>query len=216
MKSFKKIVKHKYFALIATLLILALPILLIVAQQNQETRSRADASTTLYFSPDSSKGAPITKNVGDEFYLDVMLNPGNDLVSLVKMDIKYDSSIMSPSKTNPVVVNNVIFPQILEGPVFTDGRIQIVLSVGPDLTKAMSSESRILTLNFLAKGETRRSEVNFGENISVSSVSLNDTANENVLLNFSPAYIRINGTKQGGNNNSGNIKDNPGQGKKPK
>jgi hypothetical protein len=211
-KAFWNIIKHRYFkfaAIVSVLLIL--PIILFSAYQTQELRGKAETGTTLYFSPTSSKASPVIKAIGEAFYLDLMLNPGKNLVSFMKVDIRYDSSVLSLSPENQLVVNDVVFPQILEGPVYTDGRIQIVLSVGQDYTKAISTEIRALTLNFVAKSRTSRTSVDIGNNTAVYSVGSADFSEENVFSSYTPGYLKIINSS---NTISETPKDNPGKGNK--
>lgn len=204
MKALWNLIRHKYFKVAAIVsLFLILPVFIIVNQQNQDTRSQAEKSTNLSFSPTTSKNQPLTKRVGDDFYLDVILKPGNNLITILKLDIRYDSNKMQLIQDNPIEVNNIVFQNIIEGPVYSDGRVQVVLSIGPDLSRAISSESRVLTLNFNATSQTKRSLITFGENNSAFSTSINDGSSENVISNMVPAYIKINKPSKG----------NPGKGK---
>jgi len=207
MKAFWNILKHKYFKIaVVVSILLVLPLFLFASYQTQELRGKAEAATTLSFSPTSSKTSLIAKKVGESFYLDLMLNPGKNLVSVLKVDIRYDSSIMSISSTNPLVVNEVVFPEILEGPVFTDGRVQIVLTVGQDHTRAISSEARALTLNFMANSRTKITTIDIGENTAIYSVGIDDLSGENVFSSYTPAYIKIDRLSRG--------EVNPGKGNK--
>ena len=195
------IFKHKYFAFALTIMIVTLPLLLVIMQQQQEIRGRAQASTTLSYSPTSTSTSPIIKKVGEPINLDLMVNPGINLVSLVKLEITYDSTKLKPS-ANPVSINQTLFPNIIEGPVYSPGKIQVVLSVGPDLTKSVGQTSRVATLNFDTIASSGQTLVSFGTNTSISSVAVNDSISENVLSTTSPAYITITKAK-GGTGGSG-------------
>jgi len=191
MKSFLNIIKHKYFAFSAVVMIMMLPLFLVINNQQRDTRGRAEASTTLTFTPLTEPNSPLQKNVGDNFSLDVMLNPGKNLVSLIKLDIQYDPALLSISPSNPLIVNEAVFPQIIEGPVYSSGRVQVILSVGSDLSKAISTHSKVVTINFIAVKEASQTLVSFGSGNSVYSVSSNDLDGENVLSSASPAYLKI-------------------------
>src|SRR3990172_12895836 len=119
--------------------LIALPLILLLVKQNQDTRTRAEQSSSLYFNPPSSTASPITVDPGEKFSLDVMLNPGNNLISLAKIEIIYDPAVTDIDLTinNPVVVNSQAFPVIVEGPVLSNGKVQIVVSVGADQTKVI-------------------------------------------------------------------------------
>lgn len=191
------ILKHKYFAFALAIMIVTLPLFLIIMQQQQEIRGRAEKSTSLYFSPITNSTNPIIKKIGEPINLDLMVNPGVNLVSLIKAEITYDPTKLRPSEANPLSINQTIFPAIIEGPVYSDGKIQIVLSVGPDLSKAVGQISRVATLNFDTITTSSQTLVSFGINTSISSVAQNDASNENVLSTTSPAYIKISKTSKG-------------------
>src|SRR4051812_31673157 len=57
-------------------------------------------STVLSFSPASSTETPLAKNVGDTVSLDFMIDPGQNLVSFVKVEILYDSTKLAPIGTS--------------------------------------------------------------------------------------------------------------------
>ncbi|MBI4039326.1 hypothetical protein HY388_00680, partial [Candidatus Daviesbacteria bacterium] len=104
----------------------------------------------------------------------------------------YDPTKITLSATNPVVVNTGVFPQIVEGPVLSSGKIQVVLSVGPDQTKVVQTDSKALTLNLKAQAAIDPTLVSYGPNNSIYSIAPQDSSNENVLSTTIPATIKIN------------------------
>lgn len=198
MRAFWNLIKHKYLRIPAVVgLLLILPLFIFVVLEKQDTRSKAEKATTLSFSPTSSKSKPISHKIGDDFYVDLMINPGKNLISLLKLDIQYDPSKIELLDENPININTIVFPKILEGPLYSNGRIQIVLSVGPDTTRAIATESRVLTLNFKANKSTNKTLIKFGTENSAFSVSVNDQSGENVISTMTPAYVKINKINKG-------------------
>jgi hypothetical protein len=186
---------NKKQLLIGTLLLVvaAIPTTLILTQKPQETRSRASASTTLYYTPTTSVSAPVQKNTGETVSFDVMINPGSNLPSLVKLELNYDSTKFQPGAT-PFAANTSAFPTIVEGPVLQDGKVLISLSIGPDSTKAIQTVTRVGTLTLTTKSVTtgtQPSAVTFGSRSQVLSLSQSDEATENVLSTTNPAYVII-------------------------
>ncbi|HVF69232.1 MAG TPA: dockerin type I domain-containing protein [Xanthomonadales bacterium] len=174
------------------LLAIGLPAVVFLSQQRQETRSRASASTTLYFVPSTTATAPLQKTVGQPVSFDVMLTPGNNRPSLVKLEIPYDSTKLQPT-SSPFVVNVDAFPTTQEGPIVRNGRILISVSVGNDPTKAITQLTKVGTVNFIAIATTgaNTTMLTFGSNSLVLSVASSDHANENVLSTTTPAYISV-------------------------
>lgn len=189
----ENLLRHKLILVTIAIQLIALPIVLFAVKQKQETQIKAQAATTLFFAPQSSSTSPINEDVGQDFSVDVMVNPATNLISLAKIEIKYDSTRMALSATNPMVVNSQAFPTIVEGPVYIPGGIQIVLSIGSDQTKVIQTQTKILTLNFKATGVVTSTILDFQANgNALYSIAPQDSSNENVLSTATPAYIKIN------------------------
>src|SRR3972149_2996960 len=155
--------KHKLIFGIIAVQLIVLPLLLLLVRQQQETRTGAVAATTLSFLPNSGATSPINANINQEFTVDLMLNPGTNLVSLAKLDITYDPTVIALSSSTPVVVNSTAFPVIVEGPIYTNGRVQIVVSVGSDQTKVIQTTTKVLTIKFRGTSASQ-TQIGFGTN----------------------------------------------------
>lgn len=179
----------------AVVLLVGIPVTLFVLQQQQEVRSRAEKSTNISFTPDSSQTAPIQKNIGEDVALDIMVNPGKNLVSYVKLEIQYDPDKLATTAAG-FQANTVAFPSVLEGPVYTPGKISVSLSVGPDPTKSIQTLTKAATITFKANASTPPGTptlVTYGSTTQVLSIGSNDQASENVLSSATPATIIIGG-----------------------
>ena len=165
-------------------------------KKQQEIRTGATSSTTLFFSPTTSQATPITKKVNDTFSLDVMLMPGTNIVSFTALDIQYDASKVALDQTLPIAVNTQAFPQTLEGPAITPGQLKVQLSIGSDPTNAVQQVTKVATLKFKALASTGSTptKISIGTQSSALSIASGDSSNENVLGSSSPAYIAISGT----------------------
>ena len=174
------------------LVVAAVPATLFLTQQNQETRSRASASTKLYLTPNTTTTAPVDKKVGDTVQFDIMVDPGSNLPSIIKLDIKYDPTKLQPDTATPITINTTAFPTTVEGPVVQNGDVLISLSIGSDTTKAIQSVTKVGTVTFKAIGTTTNpTSVSFGSNSQVLSIAQTDQSNENVLSTTSPGYVSI-------------------------
>lgn len=177
-------------------LLVGIPLTVYLLQQQQEVRSRAEQSTIVAFSPDSTQAAPIQKNVGESIPLDISVDPGKNLVSFVKLEIQYDPDVLATDSANAFQANTTAFPSVLEGPVYTPGKIAVTLSVGPDPTKAIQQKVTAATVTFQALKETPPGTptlVTYSTNTQVLSIGSNDQASENVLSSTTPATIAIGG-----------------------
>lgn len=181
-------------------LLVGIPLTVYLLQQQQEVRSHAQKSTNMSFSPDSTTAAPIQKNVGEPIPLDIVVDPGKNLVSYVKIEIQYDPSVLATASADAFKVNSNAFPQVLEGPIYTPGKIAISMSVGADPTKAIQQKVTAATLNFTALKSTPSGTptmVTFTSNTQALSSAPTDQYSENVLLNPLPAAIAISGENYG-------------------
>jgi hypothetical protein len=183
------------------ILLVGIPLSIYLLQQQQETRTRAQKSTVLKFTPDSSTDAPIQKNIDELIPLDIMVDPGTNLVSFVKLQIQYDSEKLAPEGSDAFVANAVVFPTVLEGPIYSDGKVEVTLSVGPDPTKAIQTLSKAGTLTLKAIANTADGQptlVTYGISTQVLSIGTTDQASENVLSSSEPATIIIGGAELSG------------------
>jgi len=187
---------HKTPIIIASLLVLvaAIPATYILSQNPQENRSRASASSSLYFAPTTSQSTPLQKNINDTVSMDVMVDPGSNIASLVKLEIDYDATKFTPS-ANSFTVNTAAFPTVIEGPVVQSGKLFISVSIGSDTTKAIQKITKVGTVSFTAVGASGVSPttLTFGVKSQILSVAPSDQSNENVLATAIPAYILIAG-----------------------
>jgi hypothetical protein len=83
------------------------------------------------------------------------------------------------------------FAQILEGPFYSRGNFRVTLSVGPNQTNALTTQTKVLTLNFNAVAQASLSQVYFGKETEALTVSESGKDGENVLSTTAPAYIKI-------------------------
>lgn len=176
------------------LLLVGIPATVYLVQQQQVTRSQAEKSTNLSFLPVSSSGNTLTKSVGQTIPLDIMIDPGVNLVSFVRLEIQYDPDKLTAASANAFQVNSAIFPSVLAGPVYTPGKMVISMSVGTDPSKAIQTKVRAGTLTLKALANTTTdipTQVTFTTKTEVLSIGGTDQASENVLAGTSPAFITI-------------------------
>lgn len=183
--------RKKLLAAFALLVLaISVPLTTYLLQQKQDARSKASAATTLSFSPPS-----ITKLIGDSVALDVMINPGTNLVSYVKFEAKYDPAVLQLSPTTPFIANTAAFPTQVQSAVIStaSGSIKVALSIGPDMTQAVKIPTKVGTLYFKAINPTSTTSANvvFGDITQVLSIGPSDNPSENVLSTTIPATIIV-------------------------
>ncbi len=180
------------------ILLIAIPVLIWFLQQQQETRSRATKSTVVSFQPVSSLTAPLQKNVNDTISMDVMVDPGNNLVSFVKLEIQYDPTKIATEGANAFAVNPAAFPSTLEGPTYTPGKITATLSVGADSTKVIQTPTKIATITFkaIAPTENAPTSITHGLQTKVLTIAGAEQTSEDVLSSATPAFITIAGAAE--------------------
>ncbi len=190
------VVKKKFAILgivILLYLILLLPLIFINLKKPQELQSKAaTASSILYFEPVSSPAKPIHKKIGDTITLNVMLNPGKNLPSAIKLQILIDQAKLKITGSSAFAPNTSAFPVALQGPLVDSHGIMVALSIGIDPTKAIQTTTRIGTLTLTAVNETNTQQaIAFGKDTSVVSLAGQDKALDNVLATTNPAFLLI-------------------------
>ena len=186
--------KNIFLLGLIVLLFLSVPLTIFVLQRNQENRSSAAKSTTLYFDT-TTPGATKVVKPGEEFVLDLYVNPGNNLVSTVRYAFAFDPAVFTPvpEKFNP---NLDVFRQVVEGPIYSTGQAIGVVTIGNNPTGAVSQPTRVASFSFKTSSNTslltgtKQIELLTGsDQTQVFSISSNDSASENVLESAVPATI---------------------------
>ncbi|MBI2195815.1 MAG: PKD domain-containing protein [Candidatus Levybacteria bacterium] len=180
-------------------LLFAIPLTVYLTQQQQEVTTKAAPTTTLSFVPTSKM-----MNVGDTTSFDIMMNPGSNQVSFVKLTLIYNGIKFNVDPTSGLVENSVFTK--LAGPIFNStssatASVSVSLSVGSDPAKVISTITKIATLTLKATSGTAGSTTPIAVDRSqtqVLSVGAGDQANEDVLAGQpSPATVTINDVSSG-------------------
>lgn len=189
--------KHKQFSIFFAfgfLMVIALFVIVRnVGEQQKITVTHASASST-FIVTNTASGV----NVGGTQTIDVTVNPGNNAVSLINLTIDYDNSKLNPL-ANGFAPNTTAFSAVLDGPVYntcsgTQCTMYIAISVGSNPTSAITTTTKVATLNFqaLSGGAT---QVSIDSKSEIYSVAAQDQANENVMSSTgAPLSITIGGT----------------------
>lgn len=178
------------------ILLVTIPIVVFLLQQQQQTKSTAAPTTTLSFSPSSA-----TTTTGATVNFDVIVNPGQNQVSFVKLDITYDKTKLETSSTGTSCADalcpaTATFPSTLEGPTYNPGEILVSLSVGADPTKVVQTTTKVATITFktIATTGDTPTQIKFGNQTQVLSIATADQPSENVWIsNPNPASLTITG-----------------------
>jgi hypothetical protein len=168
---------------VSILLLAAIPITLFVVQQRQELRQKAAPATSLSFSPNQ-----LTKAVGDEFEVDVVIDTGDNAIGTVIMDITFD-----PTKLQFLSISNsAYFPNTLsESGDGQDGHIHEYHVRTNDPSQPFSGVDTVATIRFRSIAPTDNP-------ISLSFTDLSaafayDEGATNLLISTPPATMTITG-----------------------
>lgn len=166
------------------MLLVGIPVTVYLVQQQQELRSRAAPNTSLSFLPESSNNDPITASVDQEIPLDIMIDPGTNLVTFITLEIHYDPDKLTTASENAFVPNPAVLPTVSAGPIYTPGKVVVTLSAGNDETTAVETVKRAGTLTLRAIQNTPPdipTQVSFSTvGTIVTSLGSSDQSNENV------------------------------------
>ncbi|MEX2013136.1 MAG: PKD domain-containing protein, partial [Candidatus Levyibacteriota bacterium] len=181
-------------------LLFAIPLTVYLTQQQQDVTSQAAPTTTLSFVPTSR-----SMNVGDTTSFDVMMNPGSNQVSFVKLTLTYDATKFTVDPASGLAPNTSAFT-VLQGPTYGSGIVSVTLSVGSDPAKVISTTTRLVTLTLKATAGTSGSTTPIAVDRSqtqVLSVAEGDQANEDVLAGQpAPATVTISGSSTSGSSSN--------------
>lgn len=175
--------------------LIGLPLTIFFSNQKQTLKTEASGATTiLSLIPQPGPSSSIQKNVGDAVPIDLMVNPGTNAVSVLRVQVKYDPTKLEPATANQFTpAGNFSFVQ---APVFSNGLLSFVISIGTDPNRAIFQPAKAGTFHFKAIEGTNDSQtiVSFTNQTQTFSLGAGDQASENVLSGTNPAHIIINDT----------------------
>src|SRR6185369_2997264 len=111
---------------------------------------------------------------------DLMVDPQNNAVTIIRLQVKYDPTKLAPTVGNPFTPTSD-FPTILDGPVVGNGTVSELVSVGADTSKAITTVKKVGTFNFKAIGITQSglpTVLSFTNQTQAFSSGANDQAAE--------------------------------------
>lgn len=169
-------------------LLVVIPLTVYLVQQQQKLKVGAQPASTLSFRPTTATIAKPT----DSTALDIVLDPGTNQVSFVKLSISYDATKLV---ADSLTANTDAFPTTLQPAAIANGKATITLSVGSSADKIVKTPTTVAKITFkeLSTATAGDSQVKFDPDpaTQVLSIASTDQFNENVLLNSSPATVTL-------------------------
>lgn len=167
--------------IVSLLIFLAIPVTIFLVMHNQELRNRAAPATTLTLTP-----ATLSKQVGDEFTLEVHMDTAANQVVAVQISLSFD-----PTKLEAEWIHNgTMFPNIITSGVVGNGSASIALGAA-NTTTPISGTGLVGTIKMKAlAGTTTAAQVKFSADTFVGALGEGST---NVLSSTIPASITIGG-----------------------
>jgi hypothetical protein len=169
-------IANKFFILgvLALLVLIGIPLTIFFVKQQQELRSKAVASSNL-----TLENAPETVGVGEEFDVDVVVDPGENAISFVKFELSFDSDKLKPVK---ITANKEKFPIELDAANLASGSASMSVAIGASVSSAIQTPETVATVRFKALDSLGESPISFDRSgTQVLSVARTDEAGENVL-----------------------------------
>ncbi len=173
--------KRIVFIIVFILILLAIPLTVFLVSKNQEMRQRAAPATTLTLSPTS-----LSKQVGDEFTLEVHMDTATNQVVAVQVSLSFD-----PTKLEAEWIHNgTMFPNIISSGVIGNGTASIALGAA-NTTTPITGTGMIATIKMKAlAGTSAPVSVKFTADTFVGALGEGST---NVLTSTIPSTISISG-----------------------
>src|SRR5436190_10402194 len=154
--------KRKRFLIVGIIGILVIggTLAVWITRQQTQQRSKAAPSTTISFNPSSQ-----TVGVNQTVNADIILNPGQNQISVLKLVMTYDANKFDKTNASltPILASPDLdsqgFVQILESPVTdactgTTCKMSVTLSIGTSPTKVITKPLKIATISLKAKEAT--------------------------------------------------------------
>jgi len=180
------------FIIIIVLIVGLLAVVLSISRSTDD-RSRAQAASTLRFSPSSTPSNPLKAVIGTSLPIAVYVSPNSNIISYIQLEITYDPSNFDPA-TAVFVLDGMSPLSLREGPLYEPGKVTVSLDIGNNVDNALKSDTKIGTLSLKPIAKTTRkrtSVVQFGATTSILSLGSVDGSQENVLSGSTPAYVSI-------------------------
>lgn len=190
--------KIRILLAVLVLILITIPITLSLLQSRQDPRTRAAGSTTLSLVPQSGS----QKAVGEDVLIDVMVNPGSDEVTILRLFAQFDPTKLEANTNKLFTPTDDIDIEITVKPtIISNNTVAVVLNIENPITDVIQSKTSVGTFNFKAIGETGETptKVTLTSKTQVFSTGSNDNSQENVLTEPpTPAEITIgDGAPQG-------------------
>jgi len=159
-------------------ILVAIPLTVFLARQQQDIRQRAAAATTLEFQP-----AQVTVAVGQEFDLDAVVTTNENFITAAEIHTSFSSQYLEAKS----ITFGDFLPNILESGVVQSGSASITVGAGTQGKQGTGVAARI---HFQALADTSGSTtaVNFATTSQVAAVG---EGGSNVLTVTTPAQITI-------------------------
>lgn len=176
-----KDMKRIVFIIVSILILLAIPLTVLLVSRNQELRKRAAPATTLTLTPTT-----LTKQVGDEFTLDVHMDTATNQVVAVQVSLAFD-----PTKLEAEWIHNgTMLPNIISSGVVGNGTAAIALGAA-NTTTPITGTGLVATIKLKALAKTDSPiTVKFAADSFVGALGEGST---NVLTSTIPSTITISG-----------------------
>lgn len=179
--------KHRLIALTLLIQLIALPLLLILTREPQTSQGKAAPSTTISLSPETNLNNPHSVQKDEYFAPSIIIEPGPNIITQVKVEIFYDPTKIELVKSFPISINTTAFPNTIKAPVFSSGKIEFTVAV-KNSAEIITEKTKVATLFFKATDVAPRSYIYFGNNTLVYSLS---NTTDNVLQNSVPFIVNI-------------------------
>lgn len=176
-------------------LLVAIPLTVYLAQQQQKTRSGAAPSTTLSIVESGKTNSSVIATVDQTISFDIMANPGSNQVSFVKFTLNYDGTKIATTDAGLVANTTTGLPNIASGPTYDTNSVSITLNVGASPQQSLTLPTKLATISFKAIASTDGvpTRITFADAQAMSSGG-ESAFNENVFSTSSPADITISGS----------------------
>lgn len=188
----KPTAKNLFLLGFIALMLVTIPLTLFFVKKQQDLQSKASPSSNLSLVTNKD-----TLNIADTTSVDVMLDPGQNIPSFVKIALNYDPEKIEIVSITPDAQNA---PTVLAAPVIASNSATVELGLskiltGYDPTSTTNNPLKVATIEVKGKAATgaepTKITFDFPGETQVYSISAEDGPNENVLVNATPLALTV-------------------------
>src|SRR3989344_4803896 len=173
--------KKTLFIIAILFILIAIPLTVYLARQQQDIRQRAAPVTTLAFQP-----SQVTVSQGEEFDLDIVINTGANLVTAAEIHLSFSAQYLEAKS----ITSAEFLPNVLVSGIVQTGSASITVGTTSGSQQGVGTVARV-RFAALTPTDGSTTAINFAANSQVAGIDVPEETAINLLDSTTPAQITI-------------------------